>query len=191
MQEVERGGQIYIIEPYIKDLERIRRLLTSLFSWRLKIGVAHGSLPAASLKKVMLEFMRGKLDCLISTAIVESGIDIPQANTLVVDRAENFGLGDLHQLRGRVGRFDRQAYAYFFFREKERLSPAARQRLETIEKLSYLGAGFDIAMRDLELRGAGNILGQQQHGFVWAVGLDLYCRMLKAEIERMRKEFRV
>ena len=190
-QEVERGGQIYIIEPYIKDLERIRRLLTSFFSWRLKIGVAHGSLPAASLKKVMLEFMRGKLDCLISTAIVESGIDIPQANTLVVDRAENFGLGDLHQLRGRVGRFNRQAYAYFFFRERERLSPAARQRLETIEKLSYLGAGFDIAMKDLELRGAGNILGQQQHGFVWAVGLDLYCRMLKAEIERMRKEFRV
>ena len=190
-REINRGGQVYIIERYIRDVYRREKMLKGIFKTGLKLGLAHGALPPKSLQAVMHKFMHGDLNCLISTAIVESGIDIPLANTLIVSQADLFGMADLHQLRGRVGRFNRQAYAYFFFSGKKPLPSLAQRRLAAIKNYSYLGSGFDIAMKDLELRGAGNILGQEQHGFIWAVGLDLYCRMLRVEVAELRKKFKV
>ncbi|MBD3263704.1 MAG: transcription-repair coupling factor, partial [Candidatus Omnitrophica bacterium] len=128
---------------------------------------------------------------LLSTAIVESGIDIPGANTIIINDAHRFGLADLHQLRGRVGRFKVQAYAYLSVPSFEVIPADARKRLQMIEEFSHLGSGFEIAMSDLELRGAGNILGQEQHGFIWMVGFDLYCRLLKKEIEYLRQVFNI
>jgi transcription-repair coupling factor (superfamily II helicase) len=122
--------------------------------------------------------------------IIESGIDVPNANTLIVDEAERFGLADLHQLRGRVGRFNRQAYAYFFIHYLERLNAEARKRLEAIEEFSELGSGFLLAMEDLEIRGAGNLLGTQQHGFIMSVGFDLYCRLLREAVEALKSNSR-
>jgi transcription-repair coupling factor (superfamily II helicase) len=143
------------------------------------------------IEKVMFDFIEKKIDCLLSTAIVESGIDIPSANTIVITDAHTFGLADLHQLRGRVGRFNIQAYAYLVTPHFTNISTEARKRLELIEEFSHLGAGFEVAMSDLELRGAGNILGREQHGFVWMIGFDLYCRLLKKEIEYLREAFKI
>jgi transcription-repair coupling factor (superfamily II helicase) len=139
----------------------------------------------------MFDFIAKKIDCLISTAIVESGIDIPSANTIIISDAHTFGLADLHQLRGRVGRFNVQAYAYLLVPNLSSISTDARERLEMIEEFSHLGAGFELAMSDLELRGAGNIIGKEQHGFVWMIGFDLYCRILKKEIEYLREAFKI
>jgi transcription-repair coupling factor (superfamily II helicase) len=144
-------------------------------------------MPAKLLENVMSDFICGKIDVLVSTMIIESGIDIPNANTLIVDGAENFGLSDLHQLRGRVGRFNRNAYAYFMFGGKKILESNALKRLKAIETHSELGSGFKISMEDLEIRGAGNLLGQQQHGFIAAIGFDLYCRLLKEAIGNFKK----
>jgi len=191
LKEYSRGGQVYFIENRIKDIPKIEKMLKSILPSCIKIGIAHGRMKAKELEEVMILFLRKEIDCLLSTAIVESGLDIPLANTLIVNNAHRFGLADLHQLRGRVGRFNIQAFAYFLVPKKECISKEAKKRLEAIEKFSYLGAGFDIAMRDLELRGAGNILGEQQHGFIWQIGLDLYCRLLKIEIEKLREEFSI
>ena len=186
-REVERGGQIFIVENWIKNIPRMQKALVEVSGDKVRFAAAHGRTPVDELEKVMTAFSNGELDCLISTAIVESGIDIPMANTLIVNNAHMFGLADLHQLRGRVGRLDRQAYAYFLVPQSEVHNPEAGKRLEYIEEYTNLGAGFDIAMRDLELRGAGNIIGAQQHGFIFQIGLDLYCRLLRIEIERQRK----
>ena len=131
------------------------------------------------------------MDCLLSTAIVESGIDIPSANTIIINNAHMFGLADLHQLRGRVGRFSRQAFAYMVTPPRRSIPLDAVKRLKMIAEFSHLGAGFEIAMSDLELRGAGNILGKEQHGFIWMVGFDLYCRLLKKEIEYSKQVFKI
>ena len=136
----------------------------------------------------MLKFLRHELDILVSTAIIESGIDVPAANTLIVNRADKFGLADLHQLRGRVGRLDVQAYAYFIVPPKHALSHVSKQRLKALEKYSDLGGGFHIAFEDLQIRGAGNLLGTQQHGFIASVGFDLYCRLLKQSVEHLKRE---
>jgi transcription-repair coupling factor (superfamily II helicase) len=136
----------------------------------------------------MLKFLKGEIDILVCTTIVESGIDVPRANTLIVNRADRFGLADLHQLRGRVGRINLQAYAYFIVPPKYAQSEIARQRLKAIEKHSDLGAGFHIAFEDLQIRGAGNLLGAQQHGFISSIGFDLYCRLLKESVEHLKKE---
>jgi transcription-repair coupling factor (superfamily II helicase) len=143
------------------------------------------------MEKVMLDFINQKLDCLLSTAIVESGIDIPTANTIIINDAHRFGLADLHQLRGRVGRFNVQAHAYLVAPAQRSISSDAEKRLEMIEEFSHLGAGFEVAMSDLELRGAGNILGKEQHGFIWMIGFDLYCRLLKKEIEYLKLAFKM
>ena len=135
----------------------------------------------------MLSFMRRETDVLISTAIVQSGIDIPNANTLFVFRADSFGLADLYQLRGRVGRFTRQAYATFLTPKGMPLTADAEKRLRAVDEFSHLGAGFQVALQDLQLRGAGNLLGTEQHGHVLAVGFDLYCRLLRGEIERLKR----
>lgn len=191
LAEINRNGQVFFIHNRIQTIGKIERLLRNILPSKIKIGVIHGRLPTSSMEKVMLEFIDGKIDCLLSTAIVESGIDIPTANTIIIDNAHMFGLADLHQLRGRVGRFNVQAHAYLLMPEKEIISDEAKERLKQIEEFSHLGAGFEVAMSDLELRGAGNILGKEQHGFIWMVGFDLYCRLLKKEIEYLRELFKL
>jgi transcription-repair coupling factor (superfamily II helicase) len=135
----------------------------------------------------MREFLNSKIDVLISTAIIESGLDIPNVNTLIVNNADNFGLAELHQLRGRVGRFNRPAYAYFLLPRKGVMSDDAKKRLAALQEYSELGSGFKIAMQDLEIRGAGNLLGAEQHGYISAIGFDLYCRLLRETIDTFNK----
>lgn len=184
-QELARGGQVFVIYPWIEGIWNVYRKISRLVP-RARAVVAHGQMPSRVLERAMLAFMRRQADLLISTAIVESGIDIPNANTLVAYRADTFGLADLYQLRGRVGRFTRQAYAYFLTPRHLPLTGEARKRLETLQEFSNLGAGFRIALEDLQLRGAGNLLGTQQHGYIASVGFDLYCRLLKGEIDRLK-----
>ncbi|RKY34150.1 MAG: transcription-repair coupling factor [Candidatus Omnitrophota bacterium] len=176
--ELERNGQVYFIHNRIKDLKNIHMRIQNLMP-EAKIAIGHGQMSEKNLEKIMLDFIQHKIDILISTTIVESGLDIPNVNTLIVNHAQNFGLADLYQLRGRVGRFKRKAYAYFFTPKHTTFNPIAKMRLQTIKKFTQLGAGFKIAMQDLEIRGAGNILGKQQHGYITAIGFDLYCQMLK------------
>lgn len=186
-REVQRKGQVFIVENWIKNIPRMVGVISEVLGDKVKVAIAHGRTPAHELENIMSDFVSGELDCLISTAIIESGIDIPMANTLIVNNAHMFGLADLHQLRGRVGRLDRQAYAYFLIPKNESMSKDAKQRLEFIEEYAHLGAGFELAMRDLELRGAGNIIGSEQHGFIFQIGLDLYCRLLRIEVERQKE----
>jgi len=189
--EVRRGGQVFLIHNRIETIEKIRQVLKDILPKNIKVGLIHGRLPTACMEAVMLDFINGRIDCLLSTAIVESGIDIPTANTIIINDAHRFGLADLHQLRGRVGRFNLQAYAYLISPPKEVISSDSQRRLDYILEFSHLGAGFELARRDLELRGAGNILGKEQHGFIWMVGFDLYCRFLKKEIEYLRQAFKI
>ena len=137
--------------------------------------------------ETMMRFIDGKVDCLVSTTIIESGIDIPNANTIIMNRADMFGLSELYQLRGRVGRFTRAAYAYLLIPKNLVLSSESQKRLTAIKKFQELGSGFKLAMEDLQIRGAGNLLGVEQHGFINAVGFDLYCRLLKAAIDSMKQ----
>ena len=190
-KELNRGGQVFFIHNRIKSLPEIEKILRKILPKEVKIGVIHGRLAAHTIEKVMLDFIERRLDCLLCTAIVESGIDIPYANTIIINDAHRFGLADLHQLRGRVGRFNVQAYAQLIVPTHKSISEEAQKRLEMIEEFSHLGSGFEVAMSDLELRGAGNILGKQQHGFVWMVGFDLYCRLLKKEIEYLKEAFKL
>ncbi|OGX41254.1 MAG: hypothetical protein A3C53_00875 [Omnitrophica WOR_2 bacterium RIFCSPHIGHO2_02_FULL_68_15] len=184
-RELARGGQVFAVTPWVRGVEALARRLQT-FVPGARVQVAHGRVPSRALERTMLAFMRREVDVLVSTAIVESGIDIPNANTLLVLRAETFGLADLYQLRGRVGRFQRQAYAYFLTEPGTVLTQDAQRRLDALREFSHLGAGFRIALEDLQLRGAGNLLGTEQHGHICAVGFDLYCRLLKAEIARLK-----
>jgi len=186
-RELNRKGQVFFLHNRIVDLDKVKEKISRGLPPETRIAVAHGQMPAKLLENVMSDFICGKIDVLVSTMIIESGIDIPNANTLIVDGAENFGLSDLHQLRGRVGRFNRNAYAYFMFGGKKILESNALKRLKAIETHSELGSGFKISMEDLEIRGAGNLLGQQQHGFIAAIGFDLYCRLLKEAIGNFKK----
>jgi transcription-repair coupling factor (superfamily II helicase) len=186
LKELERGGQVFVIYPWIEGIPRLYRQVTSLVP-KARIVMAHGQMSSHLLERAMLAFLKQKADVLIATAIVESGIDIPNANTLFVFRADAFGLADLYQLRGRVGRFTRQAYAYFFIPKDLPMTAEAKKRLKALESFSHLGAGFQVALQDLQLRGAGNILGVEQHGHIMAVGFDLYCRLLRGEIERLKR----
>ncbi len=185
IREVNRAGQVFFVHNRVRTIDKranwIRALVPSV-----RVGVAHGQMSACELERMMLEFIRGEIDVLVCTTIIESGIDIPNANTLIVERADMFGLAELHQLRGRVGRYNKQAYAYFCVPPQDVLSEDARRRLVAIEKYSDLGAGFHLAIEDLEIRGAGNILGTEQHGYITAVGFDLYCRILRRVIEELR-----
>ena len=191
VKELKRGGQVFFIHNRIETIEEIKRSLVKVLPKDAKIGLVHGRLPTQAMEKVMMDFINKKIDCLFSTAIVESGIDIPTANTIIINDAYRFGLADLHQLRGRVGRFNLQAFAYLVIPGARVIPQDAAKRLEHICEFSHLGAGFEVAMTDLELRGAGNILGKEQHGFVWMVGFDLYCRLLKKEIEYLKLAFKI
>ncbi len=186
-RELARQGQIYFVHNRVQSIDRVHDRLTKLLPG-VRFGVMHGQMHVDMLENVMKRFLKGEIDCLISTCIVESGIDIPNVNTLIVDRADCFGLADLYQLRGRVGRFKekRQAYAYFLIPKNWVMTQDAEKRLHAIEKFTQLGSGFKIAMEDLEIRGAGNLLGHEQSGFIHAVGFDLYCRMLKKSVEEVK-----
>ena len=187
-RELARKGQVYFVHNRVQSIDRVHERLKKLLP-TVRFGVMHGQMKVEMLESVMKRFLKGEIDCLLSTNIVESGIDIPNVNTLIVDRADCFGLADLYQLRGRVGRFKekRQAFAYFLIPKDWVMTQDAQKRLHAIEKFTQLGSGFKIAMEDLEIRGAGNLLGHEQSGFIQAVGFDLYCRMLKKAVEEQKQ----
>ncbi|MDR3641392.1 MAG: transcription-repair coupling factor [Humidesulfovibrio sp.] len=184
-RELERGGQIFWVYNRVQGLEEVAEYVRKLAPGA-RIGMAHGQMSERALEDAMHGFWHKELDVLVCTAIVESGLDFPNANTLIVDQAQMFGLGQLYQLRGRVGRSDRQAYAYFVVPTLDRLPEISKRRLRIILDLDYLGAGFQVAMEDLRLRGAGNILGEVQSGQIARVGLDLFLEMLEEEVRRVR-----
>ncbi|HEO64043.1 MAG TPA: transcription-repair coupling factor, partial [Candidatus Omnitrophica bacterium] len=182
LKEVNRGGQVYFVNNRIKGIDRLADNIKELVGPKIKIEVAHGRMAPKQLEEIMLGFIRSEIDVLVATTIIASGIDIPNANTIIINRADNFGLADLYQLRGRVGRFKVKAYAYLLVPKGFVLPSDARRRLTAISKFTELGSGFKIAMEDLQIRGAGNLLGIEQHGYVMAVGFDLYCRLLREVI---------
>ncbi len=184
-REIAREGQVFWVYNRVQGLERTVEYVRNLVP-DARVGMAHGQMPEKNLEETMHKFWHGELDVLVCTSIVESGLDFPRANTLVVDQAHMFGLGQLYQLRGRVGRSDRQAYAYFVVPEEHRLSDVARERMRIILDLDYLGAGFQVAMEDLRLRGAGNILGEVQSGHMTRLGLDLFLEMLEQAVNRLK-----
>ncbi len=186
-RELDRRGQVFFLHNRVQNIEAVADNIRKLVP-QARVAVGHGQMSARFLEEIMLKFLKHEIDILVCTTIIESGIDVPMANTLIVNRADKFGLADLHQLRGRVGRLDIQAYAYFIVPRRELQSEIARQRLKAIEKHSDLGSGFHIAFEDLQIRGAGNLLGAQQHGFITSIGFDLYCRLLKESIEHLKKE---
>jgi transcription-repair coupling factor (superfamily II helicase) len=187
LRELDRGGQVFYVHNRVETIEaqaeQLRKLLPDV---RLVVG--HGQMGEGQLESVMLKFASGEADVLVCTTIIESGLDIPNANTIVIDRADTLGLAQLYQLRGRVGRSSRRAYAYLLYRRRERMSEEARKRLQAIFNASELGAGFQIALSDLEIRGAGNILGGEQSGHMAAVGFDLYSRLLAEAVEERKAE---
>ena len=184
-RELNRQGQVFYLHNRVFDIESVALKLKALVP-HARIAVGHGQMHADDLEKVMTRFVNGEADVLLSTTIIESGIDIPNANTIIIDRADRFGLSDLYQLRGRVGRYKHQAYAYLLLPRHAGLLTDARKRISAIKQYSSLGSGFKIAMRDLEIRGAGNLLGSQQSGHITAVGFDLYCQLLKQSVSSLK-----
>ncbi|MGB8657154.1 MAG: transcription-repair coupling factor [Candidatus Zixiibacteriota bacterium] len=187
LREVDRGGQVYFVHNRVQTIEPLCRFLQDLVP-QVRIAVAHGQMEEHLLEKVMLGFLNRQYELLLVTSIIESGIDIPSVNTILIDRADRFGLAQLYQLRGRVGRSNVRAYAYLLTPKVKLLSPTARKRLKALEQFTQLGSGFHLALRDLEIRGAGNLLGPQQHGFIEEVGFDLYCRLLDEAVKELKGE---
>ena len=184
-KEKKRSGQVFFVHNRINGIENIAKTISRLVP-DVKVVVAHGRMPEKVLEDTMIKFIKGEIDCLVSTTIIESGIDIPNANTIIINRADTFGLSELYQLRGRVGRFTRSAYAYLLIPKKFVLSSESQKRLDAIKRFKELGSGFKLAMEDLQIRGAGNILGVEQHGYINAVGFDMYCRLLKTAIDTLK-----
>ncbi len=186
-RELDRGGQVYFVHNRVKSIGHVAAGVQRLVP-EARVAVAHGQLEEEDLEQIMLAFYAEEFDVLVCTTIIENGLDVPNANTIIIDDADRLGLAQLYQLRGRVGRATRQAYAYLMYRYPERMSQEAEERLNAIEEFSQLGSGYKIALRDLEIRGAGDILGAQQSGHMDAVGLDLYCRMLADAVKTLRGE---
>lgn len=184
-REIIRNGQIFFVHNRIRDLEKITRYLMKLLP-SARIAFAHGQMAEKELEKVMHAFYENKTDVLVSTAIIGSGLDIPTANTIIINRADTMGLADLYQLRGRVGRGNIKAFAYFLIPGEDIISEEAKMRLQAIQEMSYLGAGFRLALKDLEIRGAGNLLGTEQSGYIHAVGFDLYMEMLEKAVAELK-----
>ncbi|MFN3492181.1 MAG: TRCF domain-containing protein, partial [Anaerolineales bacterium] len=180
------GGQIFFVHNRVQTIDAMKAHLQKLVP-EASVDIGHGQMPEGQLSNVMHRFNTGEIDVLLSTTIIESGLDIPNANTLIVDRADTFGLAQLYQLRGRVGRGAMRAYAYFFRHNKVSPTQDGQQRLEVIAENTQLGAGYSIAMRDLEIRGAGELLGTRQHGYIQSVGFHLYTRMLADAVRRIRR----
>ena len=184
-RELERQGQVFFLHNRVASIERVRERIAHLCP-QARMEIGHGQMDADELEAVMTRFIAGKTDVLVCTTIIESGLDIPNANTIIIDRADQFGLADLYQLRGRVGRAEHKAYAYLLLPREMMTVGAARKRISAIKQYSSLGAGFRIAMRDLEIRGAGSILGTAQSGHIIAVGFDLYCQLLKQAVAQLK-----
>ena len=185
--ELARGGQVFFVLKRVEDLLALQGLITRLCP-KARVAVGHGKMPAEQLEKLIMDFIYGEFDVLVSTTIVENGIDIPNANTIIVDNAQNFGLSDLHQLRGRVGRSNQKGYCYLLSPPDELLSSDARRRLRAIEEFSDLGSGFNIAMQDLDIRGAGNLLGAEQSGFIADIGFETYQKIMNEAVAELRAE---
>jgi transcription-repair coupling factor (superfamily II helicase) len=185
LRELERNGQVFFVHNRVQSIALAARKLRDLVP-EARIAIAHGRMPEEQLEKVMTDFIAGKYDILVTTTIIQLGLDMPNVNTLIIDQADRFGLAQLYQLRGRVGRGINQAYAYLFFDKRKRLTPQAHKRLRTILEATELGSGFAVAMRDLEIRGAGNLLGVRQSGHIAALGFDLYCQLLAEAVEELK-----
>ncbi|MBR3854472.1 MAG: transcription-repair coupling factor, partial [Tidjanibacter sp.] len=185
--ELGRGGQVYFVHNRVEDIERIAAIVKKLRP-EARVAVGHGQMQPQQLEKIVMDFIYGEYDVLVATTIIENGIDIPNANTIIINNAQNFGLSDLHQLRGRVGRSDRKSFCYLLSPPDELLTSEARRRLRAIEEFSELGSGFNIAMQDLDIRGAGNLLGAEQSGFIADMGFETYQRILSEAVAELRAE---
>lgn len=185
--ECKRGGQVFYLHNRVKTIHSVKKKLEIQFP-KLSIGIGHGQMSEGELEQVMTDFVAHRFDILVCTTIIESGLDIPNCNTIIIEGADKYGLSQLYQLRGRVGRFDRQAYAYLLLNRNLTVSDQARKRLSAIRQINNFGAGFRIALRDLELRGAGNLLGSEQSGHVAGIGFELYCRLLRESVSRLKGE---
>ncbi|TYL09888.1 Transcription-repair-coupling factor [Moorella thermoacetica] len=186
-RELDRGGQVFIVHNRVQDIDRFAYHIQQLVP-EARVGIGHGQMGEEELENVMLDFISGRYDVLVSTTIVENGLDIQNANTLIVDESDNFGLAQLYQLRGRVGRTNRLAYAYFTYRPDKVLGEIAEKRLAAIREFTAFGSGYKIALRDLQIRGAGNFLGPEQHGHMVAVGFDLYCQLLEEAVRKLKEQ---
>jgi transcription-repair coupling factor (superfamily II helicase) len=184
--ELRRGGQVFMVHNRVSDIEQIANLINKLVP-DSRIGIAHGQMEGSKLEKVMLKFIEGEFDVLVSTNIIESGLDIPNANTIIINNAHMFGLSDLHQMRGRVGRSNTKAYCYMLTPPVSTLTSDARKRLRTLEEFSELGDGFKVAMRDLDIRGAGNLLGAEQSGFINDIGFEMYHKILDEAVQELKE----
>ena len=190
LNELRRGGQVYFVHDRVQSIDKLAGYLTKHIP-EIKIGIAHGQMKATQLENVIHGFLNKKFNVLLSTKIIESGIDIPNVNTIIVNRADRFGLAELHQLRGRVGRSTRQAFAYFIVPSVSGITKKALRRLQAIEEFTDIGAGFNLSMRDLEIRGAGNLLGKEQTGFINEIGFELYLKMIDQAVEELKyQEFK-
>jgi transcription-repair coupling factor (superfamily II helicase) len=187
LRELARGGQVYFVHNRVQGIKQMAQRLTKIVP-EASLAIGHGQMPERELEQVMLDFAAGQVDILVCTSIIQNGLDIPNVNTIIVNRADHFGLAQLYQLRGRVGRSAVRAYAYLLHGRHQRLSETARKRLQAMLEASELGAGFRIAMQDLEIRGAGELLGARQHGHIAAVGFDLYCRLLAQAVRELKGE---
>jgi transcription-repair coupling factor (superfamily II helicase) len=185
LRELNRGGQAYFVHNRVHDIQAVAHRLSAIVP-EARICIGHGQMAEGELEKVMVDFVNHQYDILLATTIIESGLDIPNANTMFIDDADRYGLADLHQLRGRVGRYKHRAYCYLLVDEKRHLSPEAARRLRAIEEFSQMGAGFALSMRDLEIRGAGNLLGTQQSGHIATVGYEMYCAMLEKAVRQFK-----
>jgi transcription-repair coupling factor (superfamily II helicase) len=185
LREVDRGGQVFFVHNRVETIHNAALLVQKLVP-QVRIAVAHGQMAERDLERVMLEFLDGRHDVLVSTMIIESGLDIPSVNTLFVDRADTLGLAQLYQLRGRVGRSSNRAYAYLLVPSRRVLTEDAEKRLRVIEEFDELGVGFKIALKDMEIRGAGNLLGPEQHGFILGLGFDLYVKLLEEAVTELK-----
>ena len=187
LREISRGGQVFIVHPRVYDIDEFKQFLARVVP-EARFAIGHGQMDADELEAVMGAFLHGEVDVLVSTTIVESGLDIPSANTILIHEADRFGLAELHQLRGRVGRSDLQAYCYLLLPERSELTAEGLRRLRALEEFDELGAGFQLALKDLEIRGAGNVLGKQQSGEIAEVGYDLYCKLMDAAVKSLKGE---
>jgi transcription-repair coupling factor (superfamily II helicase) len=186
-RELDRGGQVFFVHNRVRSIHAMQKFLVELVP-RARIGVGHGQMGEGQLEKVMSRFVNKELDVLIATSIIESGLDIPSANTIIVNRADHFGLAQLYQIRGRVGRSRERAYAYLLVPARRPVTKDAQKRLEALQRFTELGAGFHIASHDLEIRGAGNLLGKDQSGQIEAVGFDLYTQLMDEAVRELKGE---
>jgi len=186
LRELERGGQIYFVHNRVKDIQIVKQKLQHIVP-EASVGIGHGQMAEGELEIAMTKFINGQFDIFLATTIVENGLDIPNANTIFIDEADRYGLSDLHQLRGRVGRYKNKAWCYLLIEPSKHVNPNAAKRLHAIEMYSEMGAGFAIAMRDLEIRGAGNLLGTEQSGHIASVGYELYCQLLETAVRELKK----